>query len=358
MNNKFEFTRLETASFLNESIQAPKIKDGASSNSNILNRWIEAVRQDLITLTSRTNLLATRSDRLDRAMSAQSAALLSQVQNAVTTVNQASGLSSVLCSMHSSFFIQASQTTADIDYVYGQATLPVRNKTNLLLQNDVYGNFYVPDEIDIGYSFVTTPQEQDYTSDPEAIYMLRNEQAWIVAETNQPFYVKIKTPVQYQGLVPNLLELSPFPAFGMNITEIAYQAAGDGFTNAWIPLDLTYLPKYDAATEGGVIVKAGPIRVHLPNVNIGQLRIKFEPQSSLPCGIYSLNMFNVQYDTSATLTVKDPYSRLINSTSLIGKDPSNLSTLTVTYSGNLATVYLTTTDTSVTPVIEGVIMNL
>lgn len=358
MNNKFQFVRMETASFLNETIQSPNIKDGASSNSTILNKWIQSVRQDLITLTSRTNLLASRADRLDKAMNAQNSALLGQIQGAVATVNVVSGLSAVLADMHSSFYVDGSNT-ATIDYVYGEATLPVINKTNLLTETDVYGNLFVSDEVDISYSFNTNPQEQDYISDPEAIYMLRGEQSWVIQETNQPFYIRIKTPIQYQGLTPNVIEISPFPAFAMNIAEVSYQSIGNGFTNSWTPLDLTYLPGYNSSIGGGQVVKAGPIRIHLPsNTNVSSLRIKLVPQATIPCGLYALNMFNVQYDSNAVLAVKDPYSRTIKNLSLLGKDPSLLSTLTISKAGNVGTVYLSTTDSANTPVIQGIILNL
>lgn len=357
MENRFNRKTFESTEFLLEAVEKPKIKAGASASSNILNDYFDRLSKDLVLLASRGNYLARRADRIELAGAATSAALLASLQSVSTRVDSASAYNQVMADIHSSFYINTVSTTAELSYIFGQATLPVQGRTDLLTQTDVYGNKFVSPEIELSYAIkATEPNALDYQVDPEAVFMIRDEQLWVLDATSTLFWVKLKAPLQYRGLIPNEMEIWPIPEFGVNILEIAYQGAGDSFSSSWTPLDLSYLPNYEVTS--GTIQMAGPIRLHLPGVPISQIRIKIQPRGSVPIGIRKWKVYHTEYESSGTLVVKDPYSRTVGNTILSGKDPADLSLLTVTTLANQATINLTTTDSGKTPVITGVIMEV
>jgi hypothetical protein len=188
--------------------------------------------------------------------------------------------------------------------------------------------------------------------------MLRDEQTWLVVSptsSGQYLHFKIKAPLQFKGLQPNVLEVWPLPAFGTELMGVYYQKADDPTAGTWYTLDMTYCPGYSTTT--GTVPKFSPIRLMLPsNTTISQLVIVVNPNDTTYCGMKSIALLHNEYETSAILAVKDPYSRTINSTILRGKDTSDLSQLTVTRSTNVATINMTTDDSTSTPVITGVIM--
>jgi hypothetical protein len=355
--DKFDQNKFESIEFNIESAETPKIKQGGSSSSNTLNRFFNDGAQDLALIGTRTNILAARADRIINLASAQAGALLAQFQSLSTRVDSASSYDQVLADMHSSYYVNTGATTATINNVFGQCTLPVRTQTDLIVQNDVYGNAYIFSDVELSYSTLTSPTSLDYVVDPEGLNMLKGEQAWILDPISSVAWIKLKAPLQFRGLIPNVLEIWPVPAFGLDIYEVSYQKAGTSFSSTWYSLDLSYLPGYNNAN--GRVEKAGPIRLHLPNEPISQIRMKVSPVSANTAwGLHRLKLYNTQYESSASLVVKDPYSRTLSGALVRGKDPSELSLLTVTLNSNQATIALITTDTTSTPVITGVILDI
>ncbi len=358
MDNRFDRNTFEARDFLTESTETPKIKAGGSSSSNILNRYFNALAQDLALLATRTNILASRSSRLEKASMAQGGALSAAFQNVSSRVDAASGYDQVLADMHSSYYVGTS--TANINYTFGQATLPVLSTTDLLVMEDPYGNKYVSSEVVVStsnsaVSSVSLLSLTDFVVQPDGIFMLREDQTLLLDKdgVNDQVWLRIKAPLQYRGLTPNVLELYPLPAFAMILKSVNYKRAGDS-DNVWYALDLSYLPGYTA----GVVERFGPVRLHLPNEAISELLICFDISSVDVWGVKKLKLYHVEYDSSATLTVLDPYSRSIGNTVLRGKDPSSLSQLTVTTTVNQSQISLATTDSTSTPVITGVIMEV
>lgn len=349
----------EAPSFIAESLEQPKIKAGGSSSSNLLNRMFDTTTADLGLLLARTNALALRADRIESAATSQSAGLLAMYQSLSTRVDQASGYTKILCDMHSQTYVDTATTTADLNYEFGQATLPVRSRTDLLVQSDVYGTAMLSPETETSYAIESFPDTLDFVPDPDGLNMLRGEQAWVFPE--QPSgticWIKIKAPLQYRGLTPNVLEIWPLPAFTCDLLSVSYQLAGRSFSSTWTNLDLTYLPMYSVASS--LIPLYGPVRLHLPNLPLSQIRIRVRPRPNTSCwGFSRIKLYHVEYEESGTLTVKDPYSRTVSQPLLQGKDSSTLSTLSSSLNNNKATITLTTTDTSTTPVITGCILNV
>lgn len=351
MIDRFRRRSFDSVEFFIESVERPKIKFGGSSSSTILNRYFDSLSQDVALLLTRTNVLAERGERLELGMIAQDGALNAAFQSLSSRVDAVSGLSEVLADLHSGFYLDQGQTTASVNYIFGQATLPIAGATDLLVQTDVYGRAVVSPEVELSWATGNNPGGDDFIPSPEGIAMLSEEQTLILPSLNGVGWIKLKAPMQFRGLVPNVLDVWPFPAFGMDIEEVAYRVAGESFTGTWQTLDLSYLPGY----SGGKVVMAGPVRLHLPGVPLSQIRIKIRTRSLTPWGLHRLKVYSTQYASSGILTVRDPYSRTIGQLIIRGKDPSELSLLTVTKVGNTAGIHLTTTDSSKSPVITGVI---
>ncbi len=361
--DRFDRNTFESVEFMIESAEAPKIKMGASSSSNILNRFFAALGQDISLLATRANILASRSSRVEKGSAEQGGALQAQFTSLSSRVDAVSSYTRVLADMHSTFYIDSGATTdITFDYVFGQATLTPLSTTDLLVQTDVYGNSYVSPEVQFFYSArpgssISALSVTDFIPDPDGIFMLRQEQTWIkdTAVGQTKGYIRIKAPLQFRGLTPNVLELWPFPAFAMKLRRVSYREAGTA-EDTWTNVDLTYLPGYNPATT--VVDNFGPVRLHLPNVPISELAIELDVTSSDVWGLKKLKLYHREYDSQGTLVVEDPYSRSIGDISLRGKDSSLLSSLSNTKTGNQASINVFTTDSNTTPVITGVITEI
>lgn len=364
MNDRFDRNTFESAEFIVESTEAPKIKAGGSSSSNIFNRFFNALGQDVSLLATRANILASRSSRIEKGCAEQSAALQSAFSSLSTRVDQASGYSFVLADMHDTFYLDTVNPSwnVSIDYNFGQATLPVTSTSDLLVQSDVYGNAYVSPETIFSYSTssassISVMSLSEFVADPDGIFMIKQDQTWIkdavVGQTKG--WIRIKAPLQFRGLTPNVLEIWPLPAFAMKLRSVSYRLAGDP-EDTWTSLDLSYLPNYNTATQR--VDRWGPVRLHLDNYAISEFVIEIDMTSSDVWGLKKIKLYHREYESVGTLVVKDPYSRSVGDISLRGKDPNTLSTFGVTKVSNKATIQMSSADSTTTPVITGVIFDV
>jgi hypothetical protein len=197
----------------------------------------------------------------------------------------------------------------------------------------------------------------DFQNDIDGIFMLKQDQTWIkdVAVGQTKGFIRIKAPLQFRGLTPNVLEVWPFPPFGMKLRKISYREAGSP-EDTWTHLDLSYLPNYNTSTQ--VVDTFGPVRLHLNNDPISELVIEVDVSSVEVWGFKKIKLYHREYDSEGTLIVKDPYSRTVGDVTLRGKDPSTLSTFPVTKTTNKASIEISSNDSMTTPVITGVIMSV
>jgi hypothetical protein len=361
--DRFDRNTFESVEFMVESTEAPKIKAGGSSSSNILNRFFAALGQDISLLATRANILASRSSRIEKGSAAQGGALQAQFVSLSSRVDTASAFDYVLADMHSTFYIDnGSESNVDFSYVFGQATLATLSTTDLLVQTDVYGNNYVSPEVQFSYSTssaasISVMSITDFIPDPDGIFMLREEQTWIrdVIAGQTKGYIRIKAPLQFRGLTPNVLEIWPFPAFAMKLRKVSYRVAGDP-EDTWTHADLTYLPGYNLATQ--VVDNFGPVRLHLDNQPISELVIEVDVSSTDVWGAKKIKLYHREYDSVGSFVVEDPYSRDIGDISLRGKDSNILSGFSNTKTANQVTINISSTDSAYTPVITGVIMQV
>lgn len=362
-NTILKRTAFSSTSFMLETPQAPKIKAGSSSSSDILNRYFTSLSQDLALLTTRTNILAERCQRVDSISTIQGAGYLNLFNSLTSRVNAASGQAQILADMFSAFYVDPSNQ-AQIDYVFGQCTLPVASSTDLIVSTDIYGNNYIGSNTQFLISETTSatglpPSVSSFQPDPEGLYMLRGDQSYVHKNqlANTSVYVMVTVPLQYLGFNPNILEIWPLPIGVMDLTGIWYQQSGNSSTGGWINVDLSYLQGYNASS--GYVNKLTPIRIHLPNDSIGQFCFSFNLNGAQTWGLSQIKLKHNEYKSNANLIITDPYARTMGNVLLRGKDPvTKLSNLNVLTTANQSVITLDTVQSNYSPVITGIIIQI
>ncbi len=350
---------LQGANFQLESSKTPKMQSGGSSSSEVLNKWTVSVAQDISLITTYLNKLILRVERIENITTIQGAAYVGMFDTLATRIDAASGYSQVLADMRSSFYVNEGDTTATIDKMFGQATLPVSSSEDLLVTTDVYGNKYISETIEFSYleSPLTSPPNSGlFINDREGLNMIRGDQAWLHTSQSNKVYVKLKAPLTFKGLLPNVLEIWPLPIGALKLKGIWYQIAGVGADGTWNELDISYLPQYSSSDED--VPYLGPIKIHLPNVAISQITFALDVSASRDWGLRKLLLKHVEYSSPALLVVKDPYNRIVGDTLLRGKDPADLAELATLKNSNELEITLTSNNTGETPVITGVILSV
>jgi len=359
MNSSNRFSqRLETTVFVTESADAPKIKGGGASSSSLFNRYHDAVAKDVAGLAVTVNQVNDKAARVSAATAAQAAAISAIVSSLSGSLDALSSDDSlVLADLFVEDYISTDtdDTNADINHLFGQATLPIQSQTDLLTQVDSRGNYIVSDTVELGYSYEDDPDQFVYINSADGIAMLLRNQAWL-GDSSNPVWIKLLAPLQYLGLTPNVLEIYPMPAFAVDISDLSYQQSGAGLGSSWTTIDLSYLPGYNSDT--GVAEKSGPIRVHLPGVPITQVRFKITPSDGVSWGLYNLRLLSVEYEQTGSLTVLDPEGRTVSDVLIRGKDPEDLAQLPVSGTGAKTRIDMSSTTTSASPVITGVVMSI
>jgi len=357
-NNNFN-NNLKTTGILVDSIDYPKIKSGGSSSSSVLNRFHDLITKDIGSILVYLNRMVDRSTRIADASSAQSAALnapLTSLNSRVDTLLDDSSF--VMADFFTSNYISTSgsDTVADVSSLFGYVTLPITSSTNLLLHTDSYGNNQVSSEVQLSYTTQAVPQNYDFVNSSNGLDMLLRKNVWLIDAPGRAAWIKIKAPLQYLGLNPNVLELYPFPAFGADIESVQYQRAGAGLGGEWVDVDISYVPGYNTGTQK--IEAAGPLRIYLEGEPISQIRFKMTPKGDYRFGLYDVKVLSNSYSQSGTLTVKDPDSRTIDGLTIYGKDPEDLANLSTSLTANKARIELVSTSTYKTPVINRVVLSL
>ena len=358
MNNSNTFTsKLAVTTALTDSLDAPKLKAGGASNSTVINRFHEAITKDISSLLVFINQLIFKASRIADATVTQGSSVSATITSLTSRVDALSSSANVLADLFTSYYVSTtgSDTTATILPVFGQATLPITATQDLLFTQDSYGHPLTSDTLELSYSSAANPSNSDYVKSAEGVGMILRKGVWVINTPGSGVWVKLKAPLQYLGLNPNVFEIYPFPCFGTDISSIQVQYANQGLGGTWTDVDMSYLPGYDSGS--GKIVGAGPLRIHLDGTPITQIRFKMTPKGAYNPGLYNLRVLSVQYAQSASLTVQDIVGRTIAGVTILGKDQTALSALPVTGSGTKTRVDISSPNTYFSPVITGISMS-
>lgn len=359
---------MKSINFQLGSANLPKIRTGGSSDTNTLNRYFQALSEDMATITYEFLDLIEVNQDLKIFADLQANGFQNVLTSIESRVASITPTGQVLADPSSTNYIHGSNT-ASLSGKYGQATLPIATSNDLLFYQDVYGNNYVPENIRVVWDIVTKGTDPILNaSEPAWEYDDSIERAilgtgpWIrnfshsSSASNSTIWIKIELPFRYQTQRPNVLEFIPLPVFSHKLIGVYYSSSINEVSSNWVKVDTDYLLGYNPDIYGNEYVNnVGPTRLFLPNTDISSIMIGFRLSSAGYYGLSSINLKHVTFDTNAEYVVQNPYGN-ISGISILGKDPNDLATLSQSINTNSATITLGTADPSETPVITGVIM--
>jgi hypothetical protein len=354
--NKNKFTdTINTVSLTVDSLETPSIKGGGSSSSSVLNRFNQSIVKDIGSIIIYLNKLLDRSSKIADASASQGAALSAPLTTLTTRVDTLlTDTNYVMADFFKSDYVDSGNTTANVDNLFGQVTLPVTSSSDLLVQTDSFGFNQVSSEVSLGYSTsVTTPADGLFVSASDGLDMLLRRGVWVINKPGESVWIKVKAPLQYLGLNPNILEIYPFPAFGCHISDVKVRKSSG--SAVWEDIDITYLPGYDSGTSK--VKNAGPLKIHLDGEPINEIMFKMEPVGSYKPGLYNLRVLSNTYNQNATLTVQDA-TRDLDTITIYGKDPLDLALIPTVITTTKARLDLSSPSTYSTPVISRIVMEL
>lgn len=346
----------------------PKITSGGSSDTTTLNRYFDALSQDISSITYEFLDLVDINQDLKLYADAQADGFQGIFTAIETTLANLSSTGQVLANPASTSYIDGTNT-AELTGKYGQATLPIASSNNLLVYSDVYGENYIPQDVrvvwgttqSVGTNLFTTEPTWNY--DPNIERVLLGTGPWIrpwnfsTGSSTTIIWVKIELPLKFQNQRPNVLEFTPCPVFSQKLVGAYYTASINEPTSNWTAIDMTYQIGYNPDQYGNSYVNnVGPTRLFLPDETMSAIIFGFKLDTETSWGLGSMSLTHKLFETTAQYVVQNPYGN-ISSIAIIGKDPSDLANLSQTISTNTASIQLGTTDPSITPVITGVIMD-
>ena len=349
--------RLESVSVVVESTESPKIKAGASSSSALLNKFHDAIRRDISSLVVFANQLSTKVSQFANTTVAQSSGVNSAVNDLVTRINALeTSVSSICCSFFNSRYISAIpiEVDAEVDTVFGYITLPKQSSTNLLVQYDSFNNLIMSNEIKFAFSYDADPLTGNFIEDVSGLTMLLRKDFWS-ATRSADIWVRLKIPIQYSGLNPNVIEIFPLPCFSQDLKEVRVRPLNSTLSDL-VTLDLSYVPTYDAGSSS--VPNMGPVKLFVDEP-FSEVFIRLSPKdSTVYPGLYNLKIVSETYDQTGFVNVIDPNGRNFTGVTLYGKDNIELAALPISGSGSKIRVDLSSIDSFKTPVITKIIGDL
>ena len=359
----FDPSNNPVASLLQETIATPKLRSGGPSSSGLLNNFLLSIKRAMSMITSE---VVDCSDQA-RVFASLVATTNKGLSQAVTSLqSQVAGLtsgSSALADLYLCQSVIPGASTCDINPRYGQATLPVNSRVNVLTINRGQGEPpAIPSSLQILYaktiqtSFagVTPPSDPLFSEDPYWVYAVdgREETGWVVTDSS-PYHVvwiEIRLPNSVSNAYScNELEFIPSSPFSMQLFSVLVEQVGVG----WQSLDFSYLSGYNATDN--YIPALGPSRLCFSQTNATRFRIGLMVSGTW--GFQKIAVNSAQYQSSAVLATNfSSYSPgTIQTIQLYGKNPQTLSYFQNSLSGDqVTTTLIPTSSNSETPVISGV----
>ncbi len=349
----------QSVNFLNPDTKTPNIQSGGPSNSNVFNRYFNSLTNDVLNMNTRINELALKTTRVANVATATGTGLNATITGLVASVDAINTAGQVYIDLFTDYGVDVPSLTSLHNKIYGQVTLPEVSSKNLLVNQDVNNDSYLLSEVSVSYTFSATtsvPSPESFFKDVEALYLLTSDQTWLVNSSGQNYiWIKIQAPMNYLSLYPNSLEVWPAPMGITDLYRVYVRKAGSLTTGALDAVDLSYLPFYDTPTSSAKNI--GPFKLHLNNEPLTEIVMCFKLNSIASFGINQIVLSHKEYETTSTITIKDPFSRTFTGTpTLRGKDPASLSLLNTLPVGAQYQTTLTTTSSALTPVITGFII--
>jgi hypothetical protein len=260
---------LTTSDVLVESLQTPTLKSGGASSSSLLNRMISRVKRDVLRASveatdaaDAVRVLALTSAANNSGMGRQVASLQAQV--AALTANGSS--SRALADFYGNALTldSSSVTTADINPLFGQATLPTVSRQNVLCVERGDGKPpRTPADASILYArqpYVNStenaqpPADYLFGEDLYSAFALDNNDlsSWVVEDpalAGHMVWVEVRLPGKVSGAYRcNEIEFVPSSLFGFELVSVRAEVVGSG----WRDVDFSYLNGYQGfPSQGG-----------------------------------------------------------------------------------------------------------
>jgi hypothetical protein len=358
-----------------ETANNPTIKYGGRSSSSALNTIGNNTRADILAIATRLDDITTDMALLQQLMSVQAAALQSQVSSLTSSISQAISAmvdsDTLYVDMYSDSLV-TEDSTANINTVYGQATLGVRAEQDKLVYVDTEGSVWIPDASSIKYRYTLSTAARStsksaYKSGVNYTYALdkRDDTTWAQTRTNlatqEDIWIYVQVPIEtLTEAYANTLILHPFPVFTHNLKGAWYC----DYNGTWRSIDLSYQPGYvvDTSLESGGRVDA-----------FGNTRLFFEPAyvsavilhiggnaAQATWGFTAIELKMLDFMPSSTLEVD--LSTVIpagatlspSSTVLHGKYPAELAQLPLTIDDKVLSYAIEQHVSGVSPVVVGI----
>lgn len=359
-----------TSAALVETLQQPAIKQGGASSSGLLNQLIGRVKRDILRATTEVTdtadavrVLALGIAANNSGMGRQVAALRTQVAGIIPNGNANRALADFYTNELT--LSGATDTTADINPLFGQAILPARSRQNVMVAERGDGKapalprdaaiLYVRQPYVNSTTGAQPPPDYAFGEDLYSVYALDNHDLspWIVEDptlAGHMVWVDIQLPGNISGAyLCNELELIPSSQFGFDLVSVRAEIIGQG----WRDIDFSYLNGYEGVSHA--VLGMGASRLCFAQSSVRRFRLGL--WCAGPWGFQSIRVLNAVYNASAVLATDfDTVTRLpLQTVTLKGKMPSQLSYLPIQADGGRVSATLTpTASSSETPVITGV----
>lgn len=346
---------LTTAKTLMETPDSDIITAAGRSDSNLLNNFREHLVSDIISLDRRSKDLEQNQAMAQLMFNAQVSAISSAYNSLLARLPATSGRWYV--DFYTNDYVGGAND-AEINTVYGQATLPILSSQEKLVGVDTRGKTWIPLATQVQYSYnATAPNEQDWLLDSNYVFALdtREDTAWWRNRgTSGTVWVRVKVPTNLNAnKLANCVILHNFPALRNTLVSVEYR----NVVGSWTSIPIDYLNEYLTANSTATLV--GNIRLFFPQTQVTELRIKLTTYDYW--GFQLISLRQVEFSSNATLSVNlaayNP-GTLTNAT-LYGKNRTTLSFFNKTItnaappSGPIVSYNLVQTAQNQSPVITG-----
>lgn len=343
----------QTLKSVESMIQTPDrdtIVAGGPSSSELLNDFRDKTILDLVEGHNHSEEIGAKISLANQVFGTTLTALSSMISSVFMRTSAASGR--WLADFFSTEFVHGSNG-AQIDTVYGQATLPILTSQEKLVGLDSRDQVWIPKGAAIEYSYVPgTPNEVDWLRDDKHVFALHQDPEsawWRNRETSGVVWLRVRVPANLNAnKFANAICLHPYPPFHTDLLSVEYQNPAGVYTSA----DLSYLRGW--STTDSRVKNFDNVRIFIPQSQVTELRIKISTPGVW--GFQKISLKQLEFSPNATLAVNfASYSpNGINRVNIFGKDQSALSYLTTGINGDIVTVAMTQNTTNATPVITGI----